>query len=115
MPTSSIGTAPTPGPNSSEDAMRKRTRVSVLSAAAVLVAACGKAGSHDAVSADIQRDLKLASTAPAQGMRINTDELGKASQTDPSVKLKKASGPKVIRTEKPTVKASARQVAAADV
>ena len=93
-------------------------RLSVLSLAGVVAVACSKsnqAGS-DPLTADIQRDLKLANTAGNGMVQISPDENGPMSKPAPAPKLKLASsGPKVIRSHKPTVRASAERVAEAAV
>jgi hypothetical protein len=59
-----------------------------------------------AMSNELKRDLQLASAT--QNIRISPDEISPKSQQELTVRPKRApTGPKVIRTEKPTVKASA--------
>lgn len=98
--------------------MRKFTRLSVLSLAGVFAVACSKSNKtgSDPLTADIQRDLKLANTAGNGTVQISPDENGPMSRPAPAPKLKVASsGPKVIRSHRPTVKASAERVAEAAV
>jgi hypothetical protein len=58
------------------------------------------------MSADLKRDLQLAQTT--QNMQINPAEITPDSKQDLALRPKKApNGPKVIRTQHPTVKASA--------
>lgn len=95
--------------------MRKLMTLSLASGVVLAIAACGKDKSHPttAMNADLKRDLKLASAT--QDIRINPDEVAPTSKQELALKPKKApDGPKVIRTEHPTVKASALPVEAAE-
>jgi hypothetical protein len=66
------------------------------------------------MSDDLKRDLKLASQT--QSLQINPDEVAPQSRQTLALKLKRApQGPKVIRSEHPTVRASARAVEAASI
>jgi hypothetical protein len=83
---------------------------------AVVVAACGRTDSKSptAMGDDLKRDLKLASQT--QNLKINPDEVAPKSHQELALKPKRApEGPKVIRTEHPTVKASARAAEAAQI
>jgi hypothetical protein len=83
---------------------------------AVVAVACNKGGSKSptAMSEDLQRDLKLASQT--QNLKINPDEVAPQSRQELSLRTKRApEGPKVIRTEHPTVKASARATEVAEI
>jgi hypothetical protein len=63
------------------------------------------------MSDDLKRDLQLASTT--QNLQISPDEISPKSHEEVALKPKKApNGPKVIRSEHPTVKASANPVEA---
>src|SRR5947209_10401857 len=63
---------------------------------------------------DLKRDLQLASHT--RDIQISPDEVAPKSHQELAVKPKKApNGPKVIRTEHPTVKASATPVQAAEI
>jgi hypothetical protein len=85
-----------------------------LASTAIIAVACSKQAPDTAMSADLKADLKLASTT--QDIRINPDELTPTSKPAPATKIKKASsGPKVVRSPKPTVLASATPTEAADV
>jgi len=87
-----------------------------LASTAVVAMACGKSKSpaSTAMNADLKRDLQLASTT--QNLRINPDEVSPESKQELALRTKKApDGPKVIRTEHPTVKASATPVEAAEI
>src|SRR5262245_10327767 len=67
-----------------------------------------------AISDELKRDLQLASAT--QNIRISPDEITPKSQQELTLRPKRApSGPKVIRSEKPTVKASAKPVQAAEL
>ncbi|MDB4877603.1 MAG: hypothetical protein JWM41_4049 [Gemmatimonadetes bacterium] len=96
--------------------MRRIIQWTLVPAAAIAVAACSKGGSRTptAMNDDLKRDLKLASQT--QSMQINPDEVSPKSQQQLALKPKKApEGPKVIRSEHPTVKASARAVQVAEI
>lgn len=95
--------------------MRKLVTLTLVSSA-VFVAACGKAKrpTSTAMSSDLRRDLQLAQTT--QNMQINPAEIAPESKQELALRPKKApNGPKVIRTEHPTVKASARQSQVAEI
>ena len=95
--------------------MRKIIQWALVPAAVLAVAACSKsARSTNAMSDDLKRDLKLASQT--QSLQINPDEVAPQSHQTLSLKPKRApQGPKVIRSEHPTVRASARAVEAASI
>ena len=85
-----------------------------LASTAIIAAACSKQAPETAMSADLKADLKLASTT--QDIRINPDELTPTSKPAPAARVRKAaSGPKVVRTPKPTVLASATPTEAAEI
>ncbi len=87
-----------------------------LASTAVVAIACGKDKSptSTAMSADLKRDLQLASVT--QDIRISPDEVAPSSKPEVSLKPKRApEGPKVVRTERPTVKASAAPAEPAEV
>jgi hypothetical protein len=66
------------------------------------------------MSDELKRDLQLASAT--QNIRISPDEITPKSQQELTIRPKRApSGPKVVRSEKPTVKASANPVQAAEL
>src|SRR5215203_3367891 len=74
---------------------------------AVIAVACGKGNSRQptAMTDDLKRDLQLASHT--RDIQISPDEVAPKSQQELALKPKKApDGPKVIRTQRPTVKAS---------
>jgi hypothetical protein len=83
---------------------------------AMMVVACGKGTSHKptAMTDDLKKDLQLASHT--RDIQISPDEISPKSQQELALKPKKApNAPKVIRTEHPTVKASATEAEAAEV
>ncbi|HEV8497689.1 MAG TPA: hypothetical protein VGQ56_12540 [Gemmatimonadaceae bacterium] len=94
--------------------MRKLMKWTVASTAFVAVA-CGKGNTPTtAMSDDLKRDLKLASQT--QNMQISPDEVAPQNHQELALKPKRApSGPKVIRTEHPTVRASAAPAEAAEI
>ena len=93
--------------------MRKLIALTLASTAIVAVA-CSKQAPDTAMSADLKADLKLASTT--QDIRINPDELTPTSKPAPATRVRKAaSGPKVVRSQKPTVLASATPTEEAEV
>jgi hypothetical protein len=83
---------------------------------AVMAVACGKSSttSSTAMNDDLKQDLKLASQT--QSMKINPDEVSPESRQVAVVRPKAAvSGPRVIRTSHPTVKASAAPSEVAEI
>lgn len=86
-----------------------------LAPAALLALACGKGKpTPTAMREDLKRDLQLASAT--QNLKISPDEISPKSHQEFAVKPKKApEGPKVIRTEHPTVKASAIPMQVAEI
>jgi hypothetical protein len=87
-----------------------------LTSTAVVALACGKskAPTSTAMSDDLKRDLELASAT--QNLRINPDEITATSKPEVMQTPKKAaSGPKVVRTSHPTVKASPKPAQVAEV
>jgi hypothetical protein len=94
--------------------VRKLLTLTLASIGVVAIAACSKKSAVVTMSDDLKRDLKLASTT--QDIRINPDEITPAAKPEVALKIKHApSGPKAIRTRKPTVLASAAPVEAAEV
>ena len=85
-----------------------------LASTTLVAIACGRSKAPaTAMSDDLKRDLKLASVT--QNFQISPDEVTPASHKEFAVRPKKApSGPKVIRTQHPTVKASAAPVEVAE-
>jgi len=92
----------------------RKLLILTLATSTVVAAACSKKSPVAAMSDGLKADLKLASTT--QDIRINPDEVAPTSKPLPAPKVKKApSGPKVVRSEKPTVMASAAPVEAAEI
>jgi hypothetical protein len=66
------------------------------------------------MSDDLKKDLQLASQA--QNIQINPDEVAPQSHKEVALRPKKApDGPKVVRTEHPTVKASPKPAEVAEI
>jgi hypothetical protein len=86
-----------------------------LASTALVAVACGKTKTPTAaMSADLKRDLQLASTT--QGLSINPDEISPSAKPEVALRAKRApEGPKVVRTEKPTVMASAAPAEPAEI
>ena len=83
---------------------------------ALMAVACGKDSSRapTAMTDALKRDLQLASHT--RDIQISPDEVAPKAKQELSLKTKKApQGPKVIRTEHPTVMASARPSEAAEI
>src|SRR5215213_5309404 len=80
------------------------------------VAACSKGSSRasTAMTDDLKKDLQLASHT--RDIQISPDEVAPKSHQELALKPKKApEGPKVIRTARPTVKASSAPAEAAEI
>ncbi len=94
--------------------MRKLSCWTLVSAAA-LVAACGRSEARkSAMTDELKRDLQLANQA--QRIQISPDEISPKAHQDIAMKPKKApQGPKVVRAQNPTVKASALPVEVAEM
>jgi len=87
-----------------------------LASAAVVAIGCGKSNTRTSATMpdDLKRDLQLASHT--QDIQISPDEVSPQSHQELAVKPKRApNGPRVIRTEHPTVRASAKPVETAEV
>ena len=95
--------------------MRPIIRLTLASLAVVAVA-CGKESAPTtSMSDDLKQDLKLATAQPTT-VQIAADELAPQAQRELAVKPKKnPAGPKVVRSRKPTVKASPAPVEVAEV
>ena len=93
--------------------VRKLLTVS-LASLGIVAAACSKKAPVVAMSDDLKNDLKLASAT--QDIRINPDEVTPTAKPEVALKVKQApSGPKVVRSRKPQVLASATPVEQAEV
>lgn len=87
-----------------------------LASAAVVAVGCGKGSGRapTAMTDDLKRDLQLASHT--QNIQISPDEVAPQARQELSLRPKKApQGPKVIRSQRPTVRASATPVEAAEI
>ena len=94
--------------------MRKIIQWTLVPAALAALACKGTPRAHTSMSDDLKRDLQLASAT--QNLHISPDEIAPQSHQELALKPKKApDGPKVIRSEHPTVKASATPVDAAPI
>lgn len=86
-----------------------------LASGALVAIACGKGNTRTtaSMSDDLKRDLQLASHT--QNIQISPDEVAPQSRQELALKPKHApTGPKVIRSQHPTIKASATPVEAAE-
>lgn len=94
--------------------MRRLIQWSLVPAAILAVACKGDKQTQASMADDLKRDLQLASAT--QNIRISPDEITPKAQQELAVRPKRApQGPKVIRTEKPTIKASATPVNVAEI
>ena len=94
--------------------MRSLIRLT-LASAAVAAVACGKEKAPTAaMSEELKRDLQLATTQ-SPNIAVSADELAPRAQQVVALRPKKAPGPKVIRTETPTVKAAELPKEAAEI
>ena len=97
------------------ETVRKALKWTMVSVA-VAAAACSRGDSRSptAMSDDLKRDLQLASHT--KDIQISPDEVTPKAHQELAVKPKKApDGPKVIRTDHPTVKASAVATEVAEI
>lgn len=104
--------------------MRTHPRVSVLplAIAAIVAAACGKSSTRsDArLNADLERDLKLAQSTSLDlaskqaAAAFPLTEVPIKSSAEPSKSVRKAPGPKAVRSTTPTVKAAAEPAPAVE-
>jgi hypothetical protein len=91
-----------------------RSSVFAVGLSAVVLAACGKneAPTNRAMNDDLKRDLQLASSseldlASRQAAKsFPLTEIGQNSAPSPSTSLKKAAGPKAVKSKTPSVKAA---------
>ena len=94
--------------------VRKIIQWTLVPAALAAVACKGAPRQRTSMSDDLKRDLQLASAT--QNLHISPDEIAPKSHQEMALKPKKApEGPKVVRSEHPTVKASATPVDAAPI
>ena len=104
--------------------MRTVMRSSMLAVglSAVVLAACGRNGAspNRTISDDLKRDLQAASTSDLNlasqqaGKSFALTEIGEQSAPAPAKVLRKAAGPKAVRSKAPTVKASPENSVAAE-
>ena len=98
----------------SEEPVRPIIRLTMASVAVAAVA-CGRGNTPTTtMSEDLKQDLKLATTQPAM-VQIAADELSPQAAKELTVRPKRNPGPKVIRSPKPTRKASPQPVEVAEV
>lgn len=99
--------------------MRKINSVALLTVS-VLAVACGKDAARTTMNDDLKRDLDLAASsatvlASAQSANaFSPTEVPPAAAPVPKKTLKKASGPKAVRSKTPTVKATPEPVQVAE-
>ena len=93
--------------------MRRIIQWTLVPAVILAVACKGETRSPTAMDNDLKRDLALASAT--RDITISPDEVAPKAHQDLALKPKRApQGPKVIRTQRPTVKASAVPVEVAE-
>jgi hypothetical protein len=94
--------------------VRKIIQWTLVPAALAALACKGAKPTRASMSDDLKRDLQLASAT--QNLHISPDEIAPQSHQELALKPKKApQGPKVVRSERPTVKASVNPVDAAPI
>ena len=97
-----------------------RSSMVAVGLSAVVLAACGKNQPNRAMTDDLKRDLQAASTSDLNlasqqaGKSFALTEIGEQSAPAPAKVLKRASGPKAVRSKAPTVKASPTNTVAAE-
>jgi len=92
----------------------QRSTMFAVALSAVTLAACGRnsAPADRAMSDDLKRDLQLATTSgldlasQQRSKAFPLTEIPQSSAPSPTRSLKKAAGPKAVRSKQPTVKAS---------
>ena len=96
-------------------AMMRKLVSLALGSTAIVALACGKSKSNTtALNDDLKRDLQLATQS--QSIQISPDEISPRSHQEMALKPKKApDGPRTIRSDHPTRRASATPVEQADV
>ena len=93
--------------------MRRLIQWTLVPVAFAAIACKSDKPTQASVSDELKKDLQLASAT--QNIQISPDETSQKSQQELTVSPKKApSGPKVIRSPKPTVKASPKPVQVAE-
>jgi hypothetical protein len=97
-----------------------RSSMLAVGLSAAVLAACGKNQPNRAMTDDLKRDLQAASTSDLNlasqqaGKGFALTEIGEQSAPAPAKVVRKASGPKAVRSKAPTVKASPENTAAAE-
>lgn len=96
-------------------AMMRKLMTVALGSTAIVAMACGKSKSNaTSLNDDLKRDLQLATQS--QSIQISPDEISPRSHQEMAVRPKKApDGPRTIRSQHPTRRASAAPVEAAEV
>lgn len=93
--------------------VRKIYQWTLVPVAVAAIACKGEKPTQSTMTDELKRDLQLASVT--QNLKISPDEVAPKAQQQLAVRPKKApSGPKVIRAEHPTVKASTTPVEVAE-
>lgn len=94
--------------------MRKLYQWTLVPVAVAALACKADKPTQSAMTEDLKRDLQLASAT--RDIKISPDEIAPKAHQELAVRPKKApTGPKVIRSNRPTVKASATPVQVAEV
>lgn len=94
--------------------MRKLYQWTLVPVAVAALACKGDKPTQSVMTEELKRDLQLASAT--QDIKISPDEVAPKAKQELAMRPKRApSGPKVIRTEKPTVKASTTPAQVAEV
>jgi len=94
--------------------VRRIIQWALVPAAVAAVACKGTPRTKTSMSDDLKRDLQMASAT--QNLRISPDEIAPQSHQELALKPKKApNGPKVVRSEHPTKKASVTPVESAPI
>ena len=94
--------------------VRRLIQWTLVPVALVAVACRGDKPTQAKMNDELKRDLQLASAT--QDIKLSPDEVAPKAHQELAMRPKRApNGPKVVRTEKPTVKASSTPVEAAEV
>jgi hypothetical protein len=94
--------------------VRRLIQWTLVPVALVAVACRGDKPTQARMTDELKRDLQLASAT--QDIKLSPDEVAPKATQELALRPKRApNGPKVVRTEKPTVKASSTPVEAAEV
>jgi hypothetical protein len=94
--------------------VRRLIQWTLVPVALVAVACRGEKPTQARMTDELKRDLQLASAT--QDLKISPDEVAPKANQELALRPKRApNGPKVVRTEQPTVKASSTPVEVAEV